>query len=90
MGIRHAPDGRFYLYEHSLSSTEGAPSRYLWRWQPYADYTAPVRLPPYLAAPPRGCVEPLITGARHYDYVMSDGRANLGRWLDFATAQVGH
>ena len=48
MAVGAPGDGTFRLYERKSVWTGFA---WEWRWKPYADYTLPVALPGYLAAP---------------------------------------
>ncbi len=72
----------------------GLPLYYLFvpsqqRWVRYADYTDPVKLPPYLADPAVGYVSLLSSGTVIYNFVSDDGHKNIGAWIDQAAQRVG-
>lgn len=69
---------RYFLFE-----------RFMDQWLPYADYTRPVSLPPYLPDPQPGFVTPLSSGAAEYDYAQALGAWRLASWLDQAAQAAG-
>jgi hypothetical protein len=71
---------QYYLCEWDAKSQS-------WVW--YEDYTLPVTLPPYIAAPAPGHVTSLSSGTAEYDYIGHDGHRNLGLWIDQAAQRVG-
>ena len=55
----------------------------------YADYTDPVKLPPWLADSAPGYVTPPANKAVEYDYVGGNGHKNIGAWIDLAALRAG-
>jgi hypothetical protein len=57
--------------------------------QAISDLPIAVPLPTYLAPPLRGYVTRLSTGTKRYDYARSNGRQNIGWWIDAAAKAAG-
>lgn len=72
----------YYLFECTWQHGQ-------WGWFRYADYTDPVKLPPYLADPAAGYVTPLASGTMLYDHIQHEGHKNIGAWMDAAAQRVG-
>jgi hypothetical protein len=79
--------GKFFLYENERTF-DPITSQFTDHWRRYLDYTQSVDLPQYLDEPNEGYVMPLSSGTDEYDY-MSDGRQQLGAWIDKAARRVG-
>jgi hypothetical protein len=90
MGVCRHSNGSCYLCEEKLALKSAYPNtRYEWEWAWYADYTLPVTMPAYLQMPQVGYIRRLSEGTGNYDYVLGNGVANLGSWLDAAAKQAG-
>jgi hypothetical protein len=90
LGIYKTPAGIFYLYERRQVIVNYFTNQTEWQWFAYQDYTLPVRLPRYIAAPSIGFVTPLSSGSWEYDFVAGIGHRNIGVWLDVAAQVCGH
>jgi MTH538 TIR-like domain (DUF1863) len=89
MGVCLHANGSFYLCEQKLVLKSVYPAKYEWEWFYYDDHKTPVTIPPYLAVPAVGRITILATGTASHEYVLENGVANLGTWLDAAAKQVG-
>ena len=88
MGVFHAYDGRYYLYENFV---EVDPKTGLlgWAWRQYEDFKDPVPLPRYIPSIDQGYVMPLARYTSEYDYVCGKGHSNIGAWIDDAAVAAG-
>jgi MTH538 TIR-like domain (DUF1863) len=75
-------NAQYYLFEFTVQNGQSG-------WFRYADYTDPVKLPPYLSDPPAGFVMPLARGTMLYDHVLHEGHKNIGAWMDLAAQKAG-
>jgi hypothetical protein len=86
MAVGAPGDGTYRLFERKSVWTGSA---WEWRWKAYADYSGPVALPIYLAAPLTGYASPLSSGTTRHDYARTNGRQNIGWWIDAAAKAAG-
>jgi hypothetical protein len=59
MGIFHAANGSYYLYEKHAVVKDAAEAELGYEWRPYEDFLDPVLLPKYIPSPAVGYVMPL-------------------------------
>ena len=88
MGVYHDANGKFYIYERVVDAA--ANGELTWDWQPYEDFTDPVRMPKFISAIGVGRVMPLAWVAREYDWVNDNGAVNIGGWIDLTAKDAGY
>ena len=89
MGVYHAPNGSYYIYEKRVVVINAAAAELGFEWRPYEDFTGSVPLPRYIPYIDVGRIMPLSICTREYDMMRDEGFNNLGAWIDAAAAQVG-
>jgi hypothetical protein len=89
LGIFHATNGQFFLYEQQHVLVNALTNERIWQWRPYADHTAAVALPKYMPAPTPGHVLRLSHAVPIYNFALSEGHKNIGAWIDTAARAVG-
>jgi hypothetical protein len=89
LGVYRHGNGQYYLYEKQLVVLTSLTGQREWQWKSYADYTFPVKLPPYLSSPSVGYVMPLSNGTSEYDFAAGAGHRDIGKWIDDAAVSVG-
>jgi MTH538 TIR-like domain (DUF1863) len=89
MGVFHAANGNYYLYEKHVVVTNATAAELGFEWRQYEDFADPVPLPRYMPDVAAGYVMPLSVHAHEYDMARDDGFNNIGAWIDAAATQVG-
>jgi hypothetical protein len=89
MGIYQHENGHCYLVERHETVKNADTGELGFEWRLYQDHPDPVLPPRYVGSIAVGRAAPLSLFTTEHDFVVDDGAAHIGEWIDAAAASVG-